>query len=243
MRSNGTERRSFLAIGFSWFPFFHKPDITLAGIAFHVLRYGHSHRRYLLIHGNEKTARELLTAWMYTHPGIAYLSAVPTRNVPMSDGVIDPNRLFSRAGAERSFRTLNPAWTPAQLQAALDALDQGRETLIHHLLPPPGGLLVALHNNAEGYNVTEELSNSDLTSIKQSDRPHEFFLCTDPHDYQVLATSPYNVVLQNKKPTEDDGSLSRLAAARGVRYVNLETTLGYYEAQLERLTWLDQHLS
>ncbi|MDQ6675955.1 MAG: hypothetical protein M3Z09_01515 [Acidobacteriota bacterium] len=243
MQSNATKRRSFLAIGFSWFPFFHKRDVTLAGIAFHVLRYGHSRRRYLLIHGNEKTARQLLTTWMYTHPGVAYLSAVPTRNVTLSGGAIDPNRLFSRAGAERSFRALNPAWTPAQLQTALDTLDRGRENLIRHLTPPSGGLLVALHNNAEGYNVNEELPNSDQTSIKQPARPHEFFLCTDPDDYKILSTSPYNVVLQNKKPTEDDGSLSRLAAARGFRYVNLETTLGYYEAQLDRLTWLDQHLS
>ena len=69
-----------------------------------------------------------------------------------------------------------------------------------------------------------------------------FFLCTDERDFEILAASPYNVVLQNRKPAADDGSLSRLAAARSLRYVNLETTLGYYEAQLERLEWLDRHL-
>ena len=52
--------------------------------------------------------------------------------------------------------------------------------------------------------------------------PHAFFLCTDERDFAKLATSPYNVVLQKKPPPQDDGSLSRLAAARGVRYVNLE---------------------
>ena len=67
-------------------------------------------------------------------------------------------------------------------------------------------------------------------------------MCTDERDFATLATSPYNVVLQNKKPAVDDGSLSRQAAQRGFRYVNLETTLGYYEAQMERLEWLNQNL-
>ena len=46
-------------------------------------------------------------------------------------------------------------------------------------------------------------------------------------------------MLQQKPATEDDGSLSRLAAARGVRYVNLETQMGQAERQKEMLEWLE----
>jgi len=236
------ERRSFLAIGLGFNPF-HKPELEIAGINFHVRRHGFfGTHRYLLIHGDEKTAREVLDTWMYFHPGTAYVSAAPTRNVPLSGGVVDPNRMFSRVGAEANLKSLNPSWTPDQVGQALDILDRHREKLLKHLIPPKGGLLVVLHNNSGGYNVNDELADSDQTSIKQPTRPHEFFLCTNQEDYEVLAGSPYNVVLQNKKPRADDGSLSRLAAARGFRYVNLETTLGYYEAQLERLDWLDRHV-
>ena len=236
------KRRSFLAIGLGWHPF-QKPGLQIAGIEFHVKRHGFfGTHRYLLIHGDEKTAREVLDTWMYFHPGTAYFSAVPTRNVPLLGGAVDPNRMFSRVGAQRSLSSLNPAWTQDQVRHALDSLDLHREKLIRHLIPPKGGLLVVLHNNSGGYNVNEELSDSDKISIKEPARPHEFFLCTDERDFELLATSPYNVVLQNKKPQADDGSLSRLAAAREFRYVNLETTLGYYEAQLERLDWLDRHL-
>ncbi len=225
-----------------WSPF-HRPEIEIAGIGFHVRRHAYfSTRRYLLIHGDESTARQVLDTWMHFHPGTAYFSTASTRNVAILGGVVDPNRMFSRAGAERSMRSLNPSWTPEQLAQVLTSLDHERKKFIHRLTPPKGGLLIALHNNSGGYNVNEELADSDRTSIKQPARPHEFFLCTDERDYEVLATSPYNVVLQNKKPSMDDGSLSRLAAARGFRYVNLETTLGYYEAQLERLDWLDSHL-
>ena len=71
---------------------------------------------------------------------------------------------------------------------------------------------------------------------------HEFFLCTDARDFAVLKTSPYNVVLQANGPKDDDGSLSRLAAKRGFRYVNLEATLGQTEKQREMLNWLEWNL-
>ena len=101
---------------------------------------------------------------------------------------------------------------------------------------------MALHNNSQGYSVKDEVASSDDTSLKEADHPHEFFLSTDAGDYAMLATSPYNVVLQRKLPPEDDGSLSRLAARRGVRYINLEVALGQREKQVEMLGWLEKHL-
>ncbi len=214
----------------------------LSGVSFEVMRYQHSNRRYLLIHGNESTARDLLTNWMYTHPGIGYAVTSKTRNVEIEGAKIDPNRMFSRVGAEASLRRLNNGMAADKVTGILNYLDRHRDELLKHLIPPPGGVTIALHNNNEGYNVNEELADSDRTSIRQPNRPHEFFLCTDPADYEVLAKSPYNVVLQNKKPATDDGSLSRLAAKKGFRYINLETTLGQYEEQAARLEWLDANL-
>ena len=100
-------------------------------------------------------------------------------------------------------------------------------------------LLVALHNNSEEYSVNDEVPISDATSIREPSNPHAFYLCTDPNDFMLLAQSSYNVVLQQKKPETDDGSLSRLAAARNVRYVNLEVRMGNSDRQMEMLRWLD----
>ena len=170
------ERRSFLAAGFGWMPF-HKSVIEASGIRFFVRRQGfNSSHRYLLIHGDEKTARQVLDTWMYFHRGTAYFSVTPTRLVPLMGGVIDPNRMFSGVGAEASLRKLNPTWTSDQVRQALELLAHDREKLLHKLIPPKGGLLIALHNNANGYNVNEELTDSDKTSIKEPNRPHEFFL-------------------------------------------------------------------
>ena len=101
---------------------------------------------------------------------------------------------------------------------------------------------MALHNNGEGYSVADEQPISDAGSIREPGNPHAFLLCTDEGDFRKLSTSPYNVVLQNKAPKEDDGSLSRLAAARGVRYVNLEVGLGHAGRQKEMLDWVEWNL-
>jgi hypothetical protein len=234
-------RREFLAYGsiLGWLPFFRPRHISLAGANFRILRNGRSKRRYLLIHGNEETARQVLTRHIEAHEGVAYVIQNHTRNVAIESGQLDPNRMFSRVGAEANLRRLNPDWQPERLQAALAQLDRGRQSLVRALLPPPGGLIVALHNNSSGYSVTDEEPISDAKSIREPANPHAFFLCTDPADFKLLSTSGYNVVLQQHGPKEDDGSLSRLAAARGIRYVNLEVGMGHSGRQKEMLDWLE----
>jgi hypothetical protein len=208
---------------------------------FHVLRRGHSGRRYLHIHGNEPTARDVLKRNMQSHAGVAYLIDNTDRYVTILGAKIDPNRLFSRIGADKNLRAQNPGITPDHLEAVLKFLDEHREELVGHLTPEHGDLLFALHNNRE-YSVTEEIDQSDDTSIAQPDLPRNFFLCTDARDFTLLRKSPFNVVLQNRKPAEDDGSLSRLAARRGFRYVNLECAIGEFDAQMERVRWVEANL-
>ncbi len=233
-------RRQFLAIG--WFSFLRPRHISMAGARFRIRRNGKSSRRYLRIHGNEETARLVLERHIEIYEGVAYIIQNKVRNVEVEGLKLDPNRMFSREGAAASLKNLNRTATPQQVDRALHELDEGREKLVHALTPPKSGLLVALHNNSGGYSVTEEVPISDLTSLRQPGEPHAFFLCTDPKDFAILKTSPYNVVLQQHGPTQDDGSFSRLAAARGIRYVNLEVHQGEEERQREMLNWLEWNL-
>jgi len=236
-------RRRFLLLGLWGFPWFWRRNtVALAGARFRIRRHGHSGRRYLVIHGNEETAREVLERHILTHPGIAYIVEGHGRNQPVEGGLIDPNRMFSRVGAEASLKRLNREWSPERVKRALDKLDRGRERLVRAFFPPPGGRTVALHNNSAGYSVQDEVPISDRTSIRQPGNPHAFFLCTHARDYEILAASAYNVVLQADPQGPDDGSLSRLAARRGVRYVNLEVALGDPARQVEMLDWLESHL-
>ena len=102
------------------------------------------------------------------------------------------------------------------------------------------GTSLRIASPKSGWN--DEVPISDSVSLREPANPHAFFLCTNPGDFSALAKSPYNVVLQQKKPEDDDGSLSRLAALRGVRYVNLEVRHGNADRQLEMLRWLDWNL-
>ena len=174
-RPAARSRREFLAFAsiFGWLPFFQPKHTSLAGARFRIIRNGRSKHRYLLIHGNEETARTVLTRHMEAHEGIAYVIESHSRNIPVESGQIDPNRMFSRAGAEASLAKLNPDWKPERLKAALALLDRGREKLVRDLLPPPGGVTIALHNNSEGYSVADEQPISDAASLREHFRETE----------------------------------------------------------------------
>jgi uncharacterized damage-inducible protein DinB len=232
-----TRREFLLAFPFFW----RRRTVSIAGMKFRIHRHGRSSRRYLWIHGDERTARDVLLAHLKTARGTAHLTTSTRRVFPLLGGEIDPNRMFSREGAEKNLRSLNPQWDSAHLNAALARLDRDRERFLRAILPPPGGLLVVVHNNSRGYSVRDEVPISDRVSLADPQHPNNFLLATDPADFDRLARSPFNVVLQNAAPSEDDGSLSRLAARRRVRYVNIEARLGDAAAQREMLSWLESH--
>jgi hypothetical protein len=236
-------RREFI-LGFGAFPFFwRKRTVSIAGVKFKIVRgHGKSLRRYLHIHGNERTAREVLLEHMKTMPGMAHLVQSDERYVPILGGKIDPNRMFSRVGAEKNLKSQNPGWDDAQMRRALDLLDKDRSAFVRAIEPPKGGILICLHNNGPGYSVKDEVPISDLTSLANPDHPREFMLCTDPRDFEVLRKSPFNVVLQEKAPPEDDGSLSRLAARMKFRYMNIESPHGNADAQRAMLAWAEKNI-
>lgn len=241
-------RREFLREGiapalFPPFSWFRRDRRKLCGVEFRVVKRGKSDRRYLLIHGDEETARRTLLDHMKSHQGVAHLVTGSERLVQVAGGRLDPNRMFTRFGAERSFSRLNPKWSSQQVDKALDWLDARREKMLTTLLPVRGALMLALHNNSRGYSVKTELDVSEQMSLPRGDsEPHNFFLCTDQADFDKLCESPYNVVLQKGTLGQDDGSLSRLCAARGLRYVNLEVEIGNGLKQQEMLGWAEARL-
>lgn len=234
-------RRDLFAFPLFLWPFRREPSI--AGIQFREVRKGPDRRRYIWIHGDERTAFEVLT----THfkegaQGRAFFIRSEQRNVPLLGGVVDPNRIFSREGAERSVRSLNPSWSEEQQRRALKELDDDRAGFVRRLLPRSDTVLIALHNNGPGYSIKDEVEISDALALQDPDHPDEFMLCTRRVDFELLAGGPFNVVLQNRAPKDDDGSLSRLCAARDIRYVNIEAAQGNADGQRRMLLWTERVL-
>ena len=85
---------------------------------------------------------------------------------------------------------------------------------------------------------------STEVSIKNTNHPHHhnFFICTNKEDYDLLKKSPFNVVLQDKQIENDDGSLSWYAYRKNIRYINIETRLGHLRTQSEMLKYVNDNL-
>ena len=175
--------------------------------------------------------------------GIAYyIKNNKTREVLVSGGLIDPNRIFSSLGAQKNIDKYNPQWDQSKKKTVLDAMDRDRENFLNTLFPDSGEVVIALHNNFKGYNVNFEIPKSDTVSIKKDQNPRDFYLCTNRRDFEILSKSPVNVVLQESYPKKDDGPLSWAAVKWGVRYVNIETRLGWLSMQKRMLRYANEHL-
>ena len=240
--SSSTGRRSLLAAAFLPFWPFRSKHQKIAGIRFDIIRHGRSTHRYFHVHGNETTARELLYEHMKKFKGTGFTVQSLARQVPLGALEIDPNRMFSGEGAERNLRRVNVDLSEAAIQNALHYLERDRRKFVKAILPPEGGLLIALHNNGPGYSVHTEVPISDAVSLADPENPREFMLTVNRPDFDILKTSPFNVVLQDKAPPDDDGSLSRLCTKLGVRYVNIEARLGNLDGQRRMLDFIETKL-
>ena len=214
----------------------------IGGIEFRKITHGRTDtRRYLHVHGNEATARDVLVEHMKTFRGTAFLVKSQQRMAPLGALRIDPNRMFSETGARANLYRFNSWPAEAYVQSALHLLEKDRHKFLDKILPTPGGLLIVLHNNGRGYSVDDELDGADASSLADKEHPREFMLTTQRADFDLLKRSPFNVVLQTQAEP-DDGSLSRRCARMGVRYVNIEAGLGQFERQKEMLNWIEQNL-
>ena len=215
--------------------------LSLAGIQFEPVRRGRSKRRYLHIHGDESTARDVLREHSKAHPGRYYFIAGQQRMVRVGELVIDPNRMFTPAGARENLAHNNRDTPSAQIDEAMALLDRDRPAFVNAALPPKGGLMVALHNNSASYSVENEIPISDKVSLADKEHPHEFILATNQADFERLARGKWNVVLQ-KTVLQDDGSFSGLSARLGLRYCNIEAGIGNFNKQKEMLLFLEEIL-
>ena len=221
----------------------NKSFIMFAGAKFNLVQNGDSPNRYIWLHGDEQTARMALEYHIGLYNGLAFFIESETREIPFKSTIVDPNRIFSRDGAYYALRKFKPGWQPGTLKMSLDEIDRERESFLDILMPNKNGLLISLHNNFRGYNVHKEKGNSQRISIKKNENPRDFIICTNSSDFEILVSSPYNVVLQNELPERDDGSLSWEALRRNVRYLNIETRLGYLSKQKAMLKYIEDNLN
>ena len=228
-----------LTIAFSWSI---NDYIIIDTIQFKVVKKGNSDRKYIWLHGDEQTAKMALEYHINRYGGTAFFIVNNLRDVEFYGGLIDPNRIFSSYGSKRNIHKYNPHWSAIKKKQLLDGLNKDRASFLKAIFPSNGELLIALHNNYKGYNVYKEVGISDSISIKKDQNPRDFYLCTNREDFELLAKSPFNVVLQENSPKKDNGSLSWAAINNKVRYINVETRLGWLSMQKRMLAYIEKNL-
>jgi len=219
-----------------------KSATSFGAIEFTVLENGESNRRFVWLHGDEKTAKKALTQHIRRYKGTAFLIRNHERLVRINGLSLDPNRIFTTDGTRKTLLKYHPEASHQKREEIVEYLNRGRERFMEELSPPLNGIMVAVHNNSRGYSIDSEIGDAADYSIKPDQDRRDFFLCTDRKDYEILAHSPFNTLLQLNGVTKYHGSLSEPMGRQGQRYVNVEVRLGQLDQQKKMLEYLEAYL-
>lgn len=143
----------------------------------------------------------------------------------------DPNRIFTEAGIKKTLAQYSQ-YTPQAHQEVNKLALQLKQLL-------PKGKLIAVHNNAS-YSLKDYLPGHELAHEAKAlhRNPYlyyrNFYLVTQPQDFNRLKLKGFNGVLQKPSAT-DDGSLSILMAKN--QYINVEAG---YDQLMEQIKMLEQ---
>ena len=101
--------------------------VDIAGIQFKVIKNGESNRRFIWIHGDEKTAAMLLKRHLKDNYGTAFLIENNKREVYINGYMMDPNRIFSNVGAEKNLIKLNDKISKTAVDKTVDLIANDKE--------------------------------------------------------------------------------------------------------------------
>lgn len=205
---------------------------------------------FVNMHDDENTAVEAARQAIRQHGGrLVELQHEGTRNLSFAlEGTtytVDPNRIFTDAGAEATLRDLGP-----YSDAALAATRRFAGSFLDAIDLQSAGVVVTAHNNTEGrYSARSYTAGGEYKSearaahLAPGTDPDDFFFVTDEPIYDALRRGSYSVVLQDNAGMTDDGSLSVYSGQQGLPYVNVEAQHGHLEAQVDMMNDLRRVLA
>lgn len=194
---------------------------------------------YVHVHENESTALKAAQI-VQKHRGgkLIHLAHGGGRMVNFSlkgqSYSFDPNRIFTPNGLQKTL-AMNSVHrvTPEVTQEVKKLADFITNQL-------QGGTVVAVHNNKSNPilrylpNGPYAKSTSDTVLVGKLS-PHHFYIVTQRSMFESLKGQGFNVVLQDNRRVEDDGSLSVYAARHGLPYINVEAGFGALTEQVKML--------
>lgn len=145
---------------------------------------------------------------------------------------VDPNRIFTDFGAKETMLKHGPYTAEGHqlvrklAQIIVDSLSTEIIFTLHNNTP----------DNYSARSYLDEYANEAAdVYLNPSRDPDDFFFVTERMFFEQIKAEGFNVVLQNNHGMTDDGSLSVLAAMRGLPYINIEAEHGHIDEQEEML--------
>jgi len=146
----------------------------------------------------------------------------------------DPNRIFTKTGIEKTLKNYN-SFSESNARIVSEF---AKELLIQL---SKAELLVAVHNNTGGYSITGILQTNQAKhdaleiNINPKHDENDFYFVTQKSKFDYFKSKGYNVVLQDNKNVEDDGSLSVYCGNRNIDYINIECESGHLNEQIKMI--------
>ncbi len=154
----------------------------------------------------------------------------------------DPNRIYTQAGIDATLRAYRSYSPYSQIEVRNFA------AFITDSLLANASIIVAVHNNQNGYNIEKYMPDSIFAAdaarlyINPEQSPHDFFYVLDSSFFDFFSQNGYNVVQQSDSTYLNDGSLSVYCALKGIPYINVEALEGHLSQQIEMLEQVQQLL-
>jgi len=199
---------------------------------------------FINLHDDESTSVEAAKTILKSEGGLLIevendLKRVISFRLGRYTYAVDPNRIFTRKGIEKSLSELRRSSV-----RAVEKVEKFGQRIIQ-LIPEDASCVIALHNNTPGLfsaidysprnSRAKEAAKVYINSLQDED---DFFLTTSGALYKELSDKGFNTVLQDNKNCTDDGSLSVYCGKRNIRYVNCETEHGKTEQYSEMIKTL-----
>ncbi len=184
---------------------------------------------YINLHDDEATAVIGTKRLLQTRGGLLIrLENAGRRNMRFQLSgrtyTFDPNRIFSRKGIAQTLKLYGRS-SPAAIAEL-----EGFAARILSLIPTSTSTLVALHNNSNGqFSVNSFLPGKErATDAKKvhavpGQDEDDVFLTTDSTLYHQLIKENFNVIWQDNRRVNRDGSLSVYCGENNICYLNCET--------------------
>lgn len=195
---------------------------------------------FFTMHDNETTSVRAGRAVVKNRGGtLLELSHDGSRHISFRAGGesfrFDPNRMFSDHGVHQSLADVSQVdRVPGEVT---DAVRQFAEFIVDHYQLDARNQLYTLHNVTDDLSVKSYMEGGEFqqnaSRVERGSRgtTADFFLVTDQFVGNDLAERGWNVVVQDDRHVDEDGSLSVRARDMQVPYVNVEARQGHIHVQ------------